>query len=156
MESITRNPAFKRLFADRGQVAVETALVLPLALILIFILLELCMLFNARQRLQLGTFRAARSYMVRHDPARARETLLAVLRPVTFNGKTGTRADVRVVETEGCVTARSVFLYKPLLPVFPLARMLAITLWEGDAAGPSLPNPENRLISLHADVELWE
>jgi Flp pilus assembly protein TadG len=105
----------------KGQVAVELAIVLPLALLFLFVLFELCLMFNARQMALLAAFRAARSFVAEKNHAHASASALQTLKPVAFRTKPENAVMVKVGQEKGKVRARVVLHHKPL---FPLARLL--------------------------------
>lgn len=113
--------------AKRGQIVVELAILLPLAFFILFILAELCFLFNARQLLFLGSFQAARSYLVMKDNAIAEQCLVSGVSPVVFRDTVKKVTCLTIRESNGKIIAESVLLYRPLFPVLPLARFMNTT-----------------------------
>lgn len=105
----------------KGQAAVELAIVLPLALLFLFALFELCLMFNARQMALLAAFRAARSFVAEQNQAHAKACAMQTLKPVAFRAKPENAVTVKVGRENGKVLARVVLLHKPL---FPLVRLL--------------------------------
>jgi hypothetical protein len=108
----------------RGQTVVELAIILPLAFFIIFILAELCFLFNAKQLLYLGSFQAARSYLVKKDVAAAETSLQSAISPAVFRETAREAAYLKVAEKGDAVVAEAVLLYRPLFPVLPLAKLM--------------------------------
>jgi len=114
---------------SRGQIVVELAILLPLAFFLIFILAELCFLFNAKQLLYLGSFQAARSYLVKKDAAAAETSLQSAISPAVFRETLREAVYLKVSEKGDAVLAEAVLLYRPLFPVLPLAKLMNIAFF---------------------------
>ena len=141
----------------KGQVAVELAIVLPLALLFLFVLFELCLLFNARQVALLSAFRAARSFVAEKNHAHASACALKTLGPVVFRAAPDDVAFVEVGQENEKIRARVFLLHKPLFPVFSLVRLLGrkdlpqdivrAKNWSGKTASH---------IPITVDVELFE
>lgn len=110
----------------QGQVVVELAIILPLAFLILFTLAELCFLFNARQLLQLGSFQAARSYVVMKNKSAAELCLFSALKSVVFRDPVNKVAALEIFESSDRVTVNVVVLYRPVFPILPLARFLNI------------------------------
>lgn len=113
---------------QNGQVVVELAIVLPFFFFLLFAVLEIGLMYNAKQITDLGAFRAARSFLALKEPQAAQKSFSQTLKGVTFRSESAPRCHVEIVEKPDAVIARAVYLYKPVFPVTPLARFLGYTL----------------------------
>jgi hypothetical protein len=118
-----------------GQIASELAILLPLFFFLIFILAELCFLFNAKQLLFLGSFRAARSFLVKKAPSASEAALNDAVSPAEFRDSPQDVTYLKISEGNGVVTAEAVLLYRPLFPVLPLAKLMNIAFFPDRHSG---------------------
>ena len=112
---------------QKGQIIVELAILLPIAFFVIFILAELCFLFNAKQLLFLGSFQAARSYMVLKSDSKAEQCLYSAITPSVFRDKLKDVTYLKVTESADKIIAETVLLYRPVFPVLPLMKFMNIT-----------------------------
>lgn len=113
----------------KGQVSVELAIILPVALFMVFALAELCLMYNAKQVALLSVFRSARSYAVTQSTAEAFVCMHKTLKAVTFQDPVDKVSHLEIRENESKIFSSVVYLYKPLFPILPLANLFGHSLF---------------------------
>ncbi|MBL8029035.1 MAG: pilus assembly protein [Fibrobacteres bacterium] len=140
-----------------GQAFVETAIVLPFAFLLLFLLFEFSLVYVANNLLELATFRAARSYLSVYDKETADKAFALTMKPVNFSGNKKVLYYSEYGETDNEITVSIVYFYTPLFPIYRLADLLSINLNEasskpliqrGLTAISAEGESENRIISM--------
>ena len=114
---------------QKGQITVELAIIIPLALFIIFALAELCFMYNAKQVALLGAFRSARSYAVTKRKSSADSCMYRTLKTVTFRNSADNVSYLEINEHDNKIFLSVVYLYKPLFPILPLANFLGHSLF---------------------------
>lgn len=109
---------------SRGQAFVETAIVLPFAFLLLFLVIELSIVFTLKSTLELATFRAARSYISLQSQKTCETIIKQGTRFFAFRSDNSTNTTVKISKTENKVTVSVTYLYKPLFPIYSLLKLI--------------------------------
>jgi len=99
------------------------AIVLPLFFFFFFALAELCLLYNARQIVDLSAFRACRSFVAAEDNDQAEQAVKQTLCALTPLTELTDYFDLSLFQEDNRIQATVVYLYKPVFPILPLSRL---------------------------------
>ncbi|OGJ88587.1 MAG: hypothetical protein A2268_16000 [Candidatus Raymondbacteria bacterium RifOxyA12_full_50_37] len=132
---------------SKGQAAIEFAIVIPFLLFFLFAATETGLLYTAKHCADLGTFRAARSFRARRQQEAASQALWRTIAPLARRDTPESLSYISIFENSHAVEATTVFLYRPVFPVLPLARLLGNTF---------LPEKHAAAVTEASAVKSWE
>ncbi len=130
-----------RLYLSDGQAFVEAAIVVPMAFFLLFFIYETTLALTAKNLIELGTFRAARTFISTDNKIEAEKAYLRSISPIATFPQSRPFHFIEIsTSKEGAVSISTVYFYKPIFPLFYFSKLLYATIVGGKTESDNFIN----------------